>query len=115
MSSQQPDTSNLPVKHNLLGNIASHIPEELFETIVQTPGVRIERIVSKGQRSPDQFWYDQDQAEWVLVVKGHARLAFEDGLVELRAGEYLNIAAHQKHRVDWTTPDEETVWLAVFY
>ena len=115
MSNHQPDASNLPAQHNLLGNISSRIPEELFETIVQTPDVRIERIVSKGQRSPEQFWYDQDQAEWVLVVKGHARLAFEDGPVELRAGDYLNIAPHQKHRVDWTTPDEETVWLAVFY
>ena len=113
--SSQSETLNLPVKGNILGNIANHIPEELFETIVQTPGGRIERIVSKGQRSPAQFWYDQDQAEWVLVVKGHARLAFEDGIVELRAGDYLNIAPHQKHRVDWTSPDEETVWLAVFY
>ena len=107
--------SKVPLRRNILGNIAGHIPEEIFETIVQTPGVRIERIISKGQRSPDQFWYDQDQAEWVLVVKGHARLAFEEGMVELRAGDYLNIAAHRKHRVDWTTPDEETVWLAVFY
>lgn len=115
MNGHQPDASSLPIKQNILGNIGSHIPEEIFETIVQAPGVRIERIVSKGQQSPEQFWYDQDQAEWVLVVKGHARLAFEDGLVELRAGDYLNIAPHQKHRVDWTTPDEETVWLAVFY
>jgi len=70
---------------------------------------------SKGQRSEEDFWYDQDQSEWVLVVKGSARLQFEDEFIELKMGDYINIEPHKKHRVDWTNPEEETVWLAVFY
>jgi cupin 2 domain-containing protein len=106
---------HLSSKQNILENIPSSIPAEIFETLLQTPHFRIERIISKGQKSDGGFWYDQAQAEWVLVVKGAARLQFEDYVVELRAGDYIHIEPHQKHRVDWTTPDEETVWLAVFY
>lgn len=100
---------------NFLQKLPTAIQDEFFDTIIQTPNVRIERIISKGHRSEDDSWYDQDEAEWVLVLKGAARLQFEDGMVELRPGDHVNIAPHQKHRVDWTTPDEETVWLAVFY
>lgn len=103
------------MKYNIFQHLPTRISVEIFDTIIQTPNVRIERIISKGHRSEDDFWYDQDEAEWVLVLKGAARLQFEDGMVELRPGDHVNIAAHQKHRVDWTMPDEETVWLAVFY
>lgn len=106
---------NHPLTENLLYSLPTTISTEIFDTLIQTPNVRIERIISKGHRSEDDFWYGQDEAEWVLVLKGAARLEFEDGMVELRPGDHLNIAPHQKHRVDWTTPDEETVWLAVFY
>ncbi len=102
-------------KSNLLGDIPGSIPEEIFQTILQTGHVRIERILSKGQHSEEGFWYDQDQAEWILVIQGKAKLEFEDDVVELVAGDYLNIEAHKKHRVKWTTPDEATLWLAVFY
>jgi cupin 2 domain-containing protein len=61
------------------------------------------------------FWYDEDQHEWVVVLKGAARLRFEDEPVEMKPGDFVNIPAHRKHRVEWTTPDEPTVWLAVFY
>lgn len=60
--------------------------------------------------TPD-FWYDQPQNEWVIVLKGAARLQFEDGMVEMKVGDFINIPAFKKHRVDWTTPDEPTVWL----
>lgn len=103
------------MKNNFFDNIPSSLPEEIFEAIIQTKNIKIERIISKGQKSEDGFWYDQDQAEFVLLLKGKARIQFEEQTVELAAGDYLNIAAHQKHRVDWTTPDEETLWLAVFY
>jgi cupin 2 domain-containing protein len=91
------------------------LPEELFTTLLEASDVRIERIVSHGHCSPDGFWYDQDQAEWVLVLKGAARLEFEDRLLEMRPGDFVNIPAHKKHRVAWTTPDEPTIWLAVHY
>jgi cupin 2 domain-containing protein len=77
--------------------------------------LRIERIVLHGHATPEGFWYDQDQHEWVLVLQGAARLSIEGKTKELKPGDYINIPAHQKHQVEWTTPDEPTVWLAVFY
>jgi cupin 2 domain-containing protein len=74
-----------------------------------------EFIVHKGHKSPKGFWYDQQEHEWVMVLKGAARLQLEDRVVELKVGDWINIPAHKKHRVEWTTPDEPTVWLAVFY
>ncbi|MEI8071355.1 MAG: cupin domain-containing protein [Planctomycetota bacterium] len=91
------------------------IPEELFATLLEDSDVRIERIVSHGHSSPPGFWYDQDQAEWVLVLRGAARLEFDDRVLDMRPGDFVNIPAHQKHRVAWTTPDEPTIWLAVHY
>lgn len=100
---------------NLFTDLPPHPPNELFATLLEAPGVRIERIVSHGHASPPGFWYDQDEAEWVVVLKGAARLKFEDGEIEMHPGDFVTIPAHRKHRVEWTTPDEPTVWLAVFY
>lgn len=104
-----------PLKNNVLHGIADALPTEIFETILQTANIRIERILSQGQQSAADFWYDQDQSEWVFVVKGRAQLEFEDMIIDLGPGDYVNIAAHKKHRVAWTDPQEITVWLAVFY
>jgi cupin 2 domain-containing protein len=100
---------------NLFANLPSDLPDELIQTLAAAPNFRIERIVSHGHASPPGFWYDQDEAEWVMVVRGAARLRFEDRTVEMKPGDHLTIPAHQRHRVEWTTPDEPTVWLAVFY
>lgn len=100
---------------NLFAELPGRLPEELFETLLTGNKVRIERIVSHGHASPDGFWYDQDQHEWVVVLKGAATVKFEDRSLELRPGDFVNISAHQKHRVEWTTPDEPTIWLAVHY
>jgi cupin 2 domain-containing protein len=102
-------------KANLLCHIPADFSEELVQTIVASGDIRIERIVSKGHQSPPDFWYDQEKNEWVFLAKGQAKLQFTDRTLHLKAGDYVNIPAHQKHRVDWTTPDQETVWLAVFY
>jgi cupin 2 domain-containing protein len=99
----------------LLSDVPANLSEELFTMLLQAPGVRIERIVSNGQQSPDSFWYDQLTSEWVVVLKGAARLEFEDGTLEMGPGDYVDIPAHKKHRVVWTSPDEPTVWLAVHY
>jgi cupin 2 domain-containing protein len=72
-------------------------------------------IVSVGHASPEGFWYDQPQNEWVVVLRGAARIQFEDERVELRPGDWIHIPAHRRHRVEWTTPDEPTLWLAVHY
>jgi cupin 2 domain-containing protein len=100
---------------NLLTDLPANLPDELFTTLLDAANVRIERIVSHGHASPEGFWYDQDQHEWVVVLKGAARLRFEDGMLEMKPGDFLNIPAHSKHRVEWTTPDEPTIWLAVHY
>ena len=100
---------------NLFTDLPSQLPDELITILNDAADVRIERIVSHGHVSPKDFWYDQEQHEWVVVLKGTARLQFEDGEVEMKVGDFVNIPAHKKHRVDWTTPDEPTIWLAVFY
>lgn len=102
---------------HLLQQIPDVLPAEIAECLLQSGGVRIERIVSKGQHSEPGFWYDQTEHEWVLLVKGAAVLRFEQGdqTVRLTPGMYVNIAAHERHRVESTAADQETVWLAVFY
>lgn len=100
---------------NIFDNLPQHMPKEVVETLIRAADVRIERIISHGHASPADFWYDQGQNEWVIVLKGAARLQFEDGMIEMKVGDFLNIPAHKKHRVDWTTPDEPTVWLGVRY
>lgn len=101
---------------NLLDNIPGHLPDELFETLVRGDNIHIERIVSRGHTSPAEGWYEQDKNEWVLVLNGAARLGFEEGgEVSMEPGDCLEIPAHVKHRVAWTDPDQETVWVAVHY
>ena len=100
---------------NLFTGISRQLPDELLTTLVAAEGVKIERIISTGQSSPPDFWYDQSDHEWVLLIKGAARLEFESGVVSLNPGDFVNIPAGKKHRVDWTSPDEPTIWLAVFY
>ena len=97
--------------NNLFANIPTDLPEELFETLVENDSIRIERIVANGHASPDGFWYDQPENEWVVVLRGAARLRFEDEVVAMKPGNWINIPAHKKHRVDWTTPDAPTVWV----
>lgn len=91
--------------------------EEYIEDIVSGNRFRLERIVSNGQSSPDGFWYDQDHSEWVLVLTGKAGIIFEgsEEIVEMNPGDYILISAHRRHRVAWTDPTRETVWLAVHF
>ena len=89
--------------------------EELLTTLAERPGGRIERIVSTGQASPPGFWYDQDWGEWVVLLSGAALLRFadEDEPRHLGPGDWVDIPPHCRHRVEWTDPDQPTVWLAV--
>ena len=102
---------------NLFDDLPRALPEELIETIVQAPTLRIERIVSLGHASPEGFWYDQPTDEWVVLLSGAARLQFEGraDAVRMDPGSYVNIPAHARHRVEWTDPERATVWLAVHY
>ncbi len=101
---------------NLFASIPAKIDAEVFEALLTRANVRIERILSHGQSTPEQTWYAQDEHEWVAVLAGCGILQFEDGTeVKLCKGDHHNIPAHVKHRVKWTDPDTVTIWLAVFY
>ncbi len=102
---------------NIFATIPVQLPEELTEALACSPHVKIRRIISRGHRSPADCWYDQEQNEWVLLLKGGAGLAFENvpDITELKPGDYINIPAHVRHRVAWTADDEDTVWLAIHY
>jgi cupin 2 domain-containing protein len=102
-------------------NLFAALPDasvvEVVEVLLGRPGIRIERIVSLGQASASGFWYDQDEAEWVVLLSGAARLRFADEAEARRLlpGDCVDIAPHRRHRVDWTDPATPTIWLAVFY
>ena len=101
---------------NIFNNLPADLSEEVFQTLATGSGLKIERIISKGQASPPDYWYDQAQHEWVILMAGEAKLMFESGAeTHLKAGDYLNIPAHCKHRLLWTSPECETIWLAVHY
>jgi cupin 2 domain-containing protein len=102
---------------NLLDAVQGDRHQESVTGLLDTPNLKIERIVSLGQRSPPGFWYDQPWAEWVLVLAGSAGLCLE-GEAEVRVlspGDYVLIPARLKHRVEWTNQDHATIWLAVHY
>ena len=102
--------------NNIFDAIPDNLETEVFNTLIDSNGVKIERIVSKGHKSPESGWYDQDVNEWVLVLKGEATLLFSDGSsIKMKTGDFIDIPAHKKHKVEWTDPKIETIWLAVYY
>lgn len=103
------------MKDNLFHKTPKTASQEIFTELLSAENVRIGRIVSFGQVSPDEFWYDQPEDEWVLLLEGSAQLRFEDHLVDLIPGDYLNIPAGTRHRVEKTAENGRTFWLVVFY
>lgn len=105
------------IKKDLFAGIPDHLKDELIETIFQTSNFRIERIVSHGHSSDEGFWYDQSDNELVILLKGNAVLRFENQsqLIKMKPGDYLHIKKHVRHRLEWTNPELETIWLAVHY
>ena len=104
-------------KSNIYKEIPAELPEEFFETFAETDNIRIERIVSRGHVSQGGYWYDQPWFEWVLLLNGTAKIEFEDPheVVELSAGDHLNIPIHCRHRVIETSANPDAVWVAVSY
>jgi cupin 2 domain-containing protein len=100
---------------NLLTGLPVSQPEEQVERLAAGPNMHIERIVSTGQASPPGFWYDQSDDEFVVLIAGAARLRFEAGDVslDLTPGDWVEIPAHERHRVEWTQAEPPTVWLAI--
>jgi cupin 2 domain-containing protein len=104
------------------GNLFADLPvaaesAERLETLLSRPGLRIERIISTGQASPPGFWYEQSDAEWVLLLSGEALLRFEDETEarHLHPGDWLQIEPMRRHRVEWTATDVATNWLAIHH
>jgi cupin 2 domain-containing protein len=95
-------------------NIPQDSQEEIFQTLLSQDNVRVERIISYGQTTPEDFWYDQAEDEMVMVLKGEAKILYEDGMeVSLQEGSFLIIPAHKKHQVTYT--HNLTIWLAIFF
>jgi len=102
--------------HNIFADIPEGMSEEFFQEILQNDHVRIERIVSHGEKSPDGFWYDQEENEWILLVAGEAELSFADGRrIALFPGDHLLIPGHTRHRIEKTDSTQNTIWLAVHF
>jgi len=102
--------------NNIFKSIPNDLKEELFEDIFSNQNIKIKRIVSDGQTSPASGWYDQETGEWVIVLQGEAVLSFTDAKdVTLKEGDYINILAHTKHKVSYTSLETKTVWLAIHY
>jgi cupin 2 domain-containing protein len=105
------------VLSNIFSNIPKALPRELLETLLHKDVFTLERIVSKGYATPVGEWYDQARDEWVILLKGSAglRIEGEPAEITLKPGDHVHLPAHLKHRVEWTAPAEETVWLALHY
>lgn len=102
--------------NNIYKQIQSNIPDELFEIISENENIKIERIISDGHSTPEDYWYDQEKDEFVILLKGNAELLFENKeKVILDEGDYLIIPKHKKHKVLSTSKTEKTIWLAVHY
>ena len=101
---------------NLFDDIPQELPEELFTPLLSKSGLRIERIVSAGHKSEPNFWYNQEENEWIYLVEGSAELTFEAGRKHrLKKGDTLLIPAHQKHQLTHTSTEPKCIWLAVFW
>ncbi|MBK8549793.1 MAG: cupin domain-containing protein [Ignavibacteria bacterium] len=99
-------------------DIPQNLPKnfELFQSIISKDNLSIERIISTGQKTPENQWLEQDKNEWVILLQGEAEMQFEDGINRiLTAGDYLNIPENTKHKVLKTSSEPACIWLAVHY
>jgi len=103
------------MKNNIFENIIIDKKQEQFFELIKNDNIKIEKIVSNGQSSPINFWYEQKENEFVLLLKGNAILEYKDKEVILKEGDFINIPAFTKHRVKYTNEKEPTIWLAIFY
>lgn len=111
--------SQAPEVRNILDHIGPFRDGEgeRFESLLETEALKLERIVSRGHATPPGEWFDQDRDEWVLVLRGRAALTIEGRAEPIVVGpcDYLHLPAHTRHRVEWTDPNHDTVWLALHH
>ena len=107
----------MPDAKNILADIPAQLPQELFTSLFRNEQLHIERIVSRGHANEKDEWYDQDHDEWLILLQGNATLEFAEQaeLKKLQTGDYLLIPAHCRHRVEWTDPAQDCVWLTVHF
>ena len=120
---------------NIYDKIPESITEEIIEIMYQNPHCKVERIISNGQITTENEWYDQDQEEWIILVQGEATILIEKlqeessdkcnilncnikeescDKVHMVKGDTLLIKSHQKHRVIYTSQNPLCIWLCVF-
>ena len=102
---------------NIFNNISAAASEEIFDVLLERKGIKIERIVSTGQSTPQGEWYDQKQDEWVILLQGSAGIRYHcnDKVQLMMQGDFVHIPAGKKHRVEFTDKNKTTVWLAVHF
>ncbi|NLN95503.1 MAG: cupin domain-containing protein [Bacteroidales bacterium] len=103
-------------KNNIfeISEVIQRSEDEVFETLFYGNNIRVERIISTGQTTPEDQWYDQDTDEWVVLLQGEARLSFENEEdVFLKKGDYMLIQSRKKHKVSYTSTDPACIWLAI--
>ncbi len=101
---------------NIFRDATENSKDEFFEVLLNNSSFKMERIISQGHVSPENFWYDQGKNEFVLLISGNAKILFENDFnLELMPGDYFIIPAHKKHRVVFTQPDEKTIWLTLHF
>jgi cupin 2 domain-containing protein len=102
---------------NFFADLPDSLADELFEPLLRRRHFKLERILSTGQATPSGQWLEQEANEWVVLLAGAAGLLFESGpeTLVMRPGDYIHIEAHRRHRVEWTSADQPTVWLALHY
>lgn len=104
------------MKGNIHDLIPDTLPEEITNILYLANNIRIERIISSGQYSPEDFWYDQEENEWVMLLEGSATIAFDDATeINLQKGDYMLVPRHKKHRVAFTSQNPKCIWLAIFF
>lgn len=111
--------NSLPIEVRNIFDLKDYVynsESEFFQNLHRESNLRIERIISKGHSSDENFWYDQKEFEWVILLTGNAFLEFKDPYqaIKLSPGDYLLIPPHKLHRVI-STAETETIWLAVFW
>lgn len=103
------------IMKNIFQNIPESAEKEIFEVLAKSENAKIERIISNGPESSSDEWYDQNENEWVVLLKGKAKLIFENDEKVLEPGDHILIKPHRRHKVVILEEKETTIWIAVHF